>query len=75
MGGLSGKGLKAAILGGLMESVCLLSCEEADTEKDMLGDLKMREGYFLQSKNNEERHVAVSGLCSLLDRKFFDGVI
>jgi hypothetical protein len=55
---------------------CLpLSYEEADTEKDMLRGLKVREGCFVQSRNREERHVTVSGLCSLLDKKFFDGVI
>ena len=62
MGGLSGKGLKAAILDGSEEECLPLGCEEADTEKDILGGLKMREGCFAQSRNREERHVTVLGV-------------
>ena len=75
MGGLSGKGLKAAILDGSEEECLPLSCKEAVTEKDMLGGFNLRAGFFVQSRNREERHVTISGLCSLLVKKFFDGVI
>ena len=74
MGGLSGKGLKAAILGG-SDGVSAFELRRGRHREGYAKRIEGEEECFVQSRNREESHVTVLGLCSLLDKKFFDGVI